>query len=887
MRLQLIFLALFFCFCANAQTIVVTGKVVDANSGQPIVQSHVFIPKTSIQTFTDSTGNFALSGVVPGRWTIVSAKEGHRLQEMEINAKRSFRGESNEISFALEQNPDKSLTQKKSGNTKKLQEKVLDQFVIAEDGESIVLANPEVIDFDVDKKANSVIAHATDALIFKNSTTGYLITVWLNGPIDLNKSLDFESMYWTYYPSQELDVEEKLKTDANRLAIYKETPEYLLRNLLTSSADSLNLSFGEFEGEFDVRIQSPFELTTDSGNLIRFSFEGEKLALKENGAPVSNNALQVTKTIKTSPLALLPQNFNGEKLLALEQIQKNARVLEEKVFLHTDRDVYRIGDQVYFKAYVNYGNPIFSEESSKVLHVELLDTAGTQIEHQLFKIENGTAMGQLTLPYHLRSQDFFLKAYTLWSTNYGPENEFVKPIQVLLPGFVPQGNSLTEYSNGVTLFTEDVLPIPGDSVKLSFMVRNQEGNLVPAQLSVSVLDDLEAIHLNETQKNIGEFFSKPRNTSYPELEDFTQPKEFGFNLIGTTIGPNARPIKSDLEILVDGLFEKIDTKTDEKGNFELNSLNFEGDYTLGIKAIAHSTAKVEKVNLEIRSSPHAVGYRNFDFPQPRFTGISSPRLDSLAALPPLLDGEILLDEANVVSKKYDASGPALYGKARQVVEAEDLNLTGMTDQFIRSMAAKAGIIAAGSPPLLIIRTGTPLIMVDNVPIYRPSGSTFGGPTLPEANMSYTAGNPQFARLSDINVFGIERIEIVKSMSPMYGPDGQYGVINIIMKTGQDFQRDFLNSGNSFREFKLTGFSDAKPFQFVDDGAISPVYHWEPNLTISEGKTSGSTEFALPKNAEAFWVVVNGITEKGDPVSGKFFLRTSPLGDNGNSIDHLK
>ncbi len=885
MRLLLIFHAFLFFLSANAQTTAITGKVVDADSGQPIVQSHVFIPKTSLQTFTDSLGNFALTGLAPGRWTLVSSKEGYSAEEAEIIAKRSFRGESNNVSFSLEQSSNLIYSQKNKGASKKHLEKLLDQFIDPDDRESIVLANPEIISFDIDKKANSIVARAKDALIFKNSTTGYLITVWLNGPIDLNKPLDFDSMYWTYFSSKELDPVEKTKTDANRLIIYKETPEYLLRNLLTSSRDTVKLSFGEFEGEFDLEIKSPFTLISDTGNAFQFNFEGEKIALKENGVPVSKDALRVTKSRKTSPLALLPQNFNGEKLLALEQIEKNARVMKEKVFLHTDRDVYRIGDLIYFKAFVNYGNPIFSEESSKVLHVELLDTAGTKIEHQLFRIESGTSSGQITLPYHLRSQDFFLKAYTLWSSNYGPENEFVKPIQVLLPGFVPRGNNFTEYSSGVTLFTENVMPIPDDSVKLSFMVKDLEGKLVPAHLSVSVVDDLEAIQLNETLTTIGDYFSKPRTTPYPELENFTQPKEFGFNLVGKTFGANSRPIRSNLEILIDGLFDKTETQTDEKGNFELKNLNFDGDYTLAIKAIAKSTSQVDKVDLEIKTSPHSIINRKFDFPQPRYTGASSPRLDSLAALPPLIDGEILLDEVSVATKKYDASGPALYGKAQQVHLAKDLNLTGLTDQFVRALGAKSGFITTGSPPLLTSRGGVPLIMIDNVPITDPSGSTFSGPSIPEANMSYATGNPQFARLSDINVFNIERIEVVRSMSPMYGAAGQYGVINIIMKTGEDYLRDMKTNGNSFRDFNLTGFSKAKPFEYRKEGTISPVYHWDPGLTIPEGKTSSSTQFVLPKNAEAFWVIVNGLTENGEPVSGKFLIKTSLLGDNRSDTNY--
>ncbi|MCU0401380.1 MAG: carboxypeptidase-like regulatory domain-containing protein [Algoriphagus sp.] len=185
MRFQLLLLSILFSFCAKAQTIVIKGKVVDAQSGLPIAQSHVFIPRTSIQTFTDSVGHFALTGVNPGRWTLVSAKEGHLSQAQEILARKSIRDDSNVISFALKENPNHRLAQKKNGNTKKNLEKLLAQFVAAGEEENIVLVNPDAVSYDVDKKTKSAIAYVNDALIFKNSTKGYLITIWLNDPFQV------------------------------------------------------------------------------------------------------------------------------------------------------------------------------------------------------------------------------------------------------------------------------------------------------------------------------------------------------------------------------------------------------------------------------------------------------------------------------------------------------------------------------------------------------------------------------------------------------------------------------------------------------------------------------------------------------------------------------
>ena len=873
MRSLIFGIALLFSVATQGQTTVVTGQIVDTETGQPIIQSHIFIPNTTFQTFSDSTGNFILSGLSPGRWTIASAKEGHRIRTKEIIARKSLRGEFNVLNFALEKSASVKTSNLSRSKVKKYTDRFFTSLVNRSNSHGISLANPESLAFLVDKKTQFVTFQAQDVLIFKNPTSGYLISVWIEGSLNLDSAINLASLYWSYFPAYE--SESMLEINANRMDIYRESPKFLLRNLMTNPQDSVKISFGNFEGEFNLSLSNSFSVVSESGNSIQFRFEGDYLALKENGAPATYNGLAVQDSqTKFSPLMMLPTNFNGEKLLALEQIEKNARVLEEKVFLHTDRDVYRIGDKVYFKAYINYGNQLFAEESSNVLHVELLDTAGTKLEHQLFRIAGGTASGQLTLPYDLRDQNFFLKAYTLWSSNYGQENEFVKPIQVLMPGFAPQGNKFQEYSNGIMLFTEDAIPTTGDSVKLNFMVRDIEGKLVPAHLSVSVLDHREAVQLNENLDNIGTFLSKPRSSPYPELENFKQPKEYGFNLVGKTLDNEGRPVKSDLEILINGLFEKAEAKTDAKGNFELKNLNFEEDYTLAIKALSNSEFPVKLIDLEIKSSPYSLVNTNFDFPQPEYTGKSTRRLDSLAALPPLMKGEILLDEVSVATTKLDPYGPKIYGRAQQIVEAKDLNLNGLTDQFIRALAARAGLMISGSPPVISNRQGSPLIMINGFPVSTPSGTTFSGSQFPGANMSYTQGNPQFSILNDINVFNIERIEIIKSMLSIYGADGQFGMINIIMKTGEDFQRDQRNSANSFKEFKLKGFANSTTFQYLDDGTASPIFHWNPALTINQGQTSASTQFVIPPKAEGFWVIVNGITDQGDPVYGKFYLEVN-------------
>ncbi|MBW4891903.1 hypothetical protein KXQ82_19420 [Mucilaginibacter sp. HMF5004] len=104
----------------------------------------------------------------------------------------------------------------------------------------------------------------------------------------------------------------------------------------------------------------------------------------------------------------------------------------EKVYLHTDRDLYTQGDTVWFKAYlVNAQNnqPI---GISGNLYVELiaLDSAKL-INRQVIRMDYGTGNGDVQLPDSIPSGKYMLRAYTNWMRNFGDNFIFEKNISIL------------------------------------------------------------------------------------------------------------------------------------------------------------------------------------------------------------------------------------------------------------------------------------------------------------------------------------------------------------------------------------------------------------------------------------------------------------------------
>lgn len=110
-----------------------------------------------------------------------------------------------------------------------------------------------------------------------------------------------------------------------------------------------------------------------------------------------------------------------------------AKIPQEVIYVHTDRDYYFPKDTVWFRAYLHDAATNKPSLRSKFVYVELWDNAtDTLLIRAKIKADSiGVFANALTLPPSLRNGAYTLVAYTQWMCNFPKERFFYKQIHVV------------------------------------------------------------------------------------------------------------------------------------------------------------------------------------------------------------------------------------------------------------------------------------------------------------------------------------------------------------------------------------------------------------------------------------------------------------------------
>ena len=109
-----------------------------------------------------------------------------------------------------------------------------------------------------------------------------------------------------------------------------------------------------------------------------------------------------------------------------------AQIQQEGLVLLTDRGHYISGETINYKAF--YRRPAESSDAawSRVLYVELILPNGTPLVQSKVLLDTSTS-GSLRIPEGLSSGSYYLKAYTRWMRNCGPENFVYTSLRIYDP----------------------------------------------------------------------------------------------------------------------------------------------------------------------------------------------------------------------------------------------------------------------------------------------------------------------------------------------------------------------------------------------------------------------------------------------------------------------
>ena len=165
-----------------------------------------------------------------------------------------------------------------------------------------------------------------------------------------------------------------------------------------------------------------------------------------------------------------------EATLTRDLEQYRSQRLQEKIFLHTDKECYLAGEICWFKLYVAEAVSHHPLDLSKVAYLEWLDKDNKPVLQVKIGLSKGHGNGSLYLPLTLRSGNYKLRAYTSWMKNYGADWFFEKGI-TLVNARRSAEISLKEtpLQYYLDLFPEGGNLVEGMNSKIAFRVTDQYG----------------------------------------------------------------------------------------------------------------------------------------------------------------------------------------------------------------------------------------------------------------------------------------------------------------------------------------------------------------------------------------------------------------------------
>ena len=102
----------------------------------------------------------------------------------------------------------------------------------------------------------------------------------------------------------------------------------------------------------------------------------------------------------------------------------------EEIFVHSDREEYIAGEDIWFNIYLIDRQTFKPSGSSNIAYFEILNHENMPVVQKRIRIDGGFGPGQAVIPDTLSSGVYKIRAYTSWMKNFMPVNCFSKDISI-------------------------------------------------------------------------------------------------------------------------------------------------------------------------------------------------------------------------------------------------------------------------------------------------------------------------------------------------------------------------------------------------------------------------------------------------------------------------
>jgi hypothetical protein len=138
----------------------------------------------------------------------------------------------------------------------------------------------------------------------------------------------------------------------------------------------------------------------------------------------------------------------------------------EKLEIITDRDIYAVNEEVFFRIYNISAPELIMADWSKVIYVELITPEGHAVSQKKLISDSRGCSGSLALPAEIISGNYYLRAYTRWMRNF-PEHYSYKAITIINAAKKAILPAITKPADNFNAVSITVTGIQSDEIRLN------------------------------------------------------------------------------------------------------------------------------------------------------------------------------------------------------------------------------------------------------------------------------------------------------------------------------------------------------------------------------------------------------------------------------------
>lgn len=526
----------------------------------------------------------------------------------------------------------------------------------------------------------------------------------------------------------------------------------------------------------------------------------------------------------------------------------------EKVVLITDRSVYITTEQVKFFASLSAGKDLSQPVKSDILYCEIITPEGNRIAGNKYMIIDNSVSGCIDIPENLVSGAYYIRAYTKFMRNNGPEAYGYNQVIIINPNRDEVLAKNTKISGSAARLAppksktiDDILFVSADKSK--YVPRDPVSVLVTLAAAQSEEDEITQVHNLSLSVIAGKNVSKPVVVAQTDKKSTGKtdyyPETRGLSVTGKlTQGASGIPVvdkKVNLSIIGEGR-DFMSVRTDSTGRFYFAMPSYTGTRDLFVCAEKVDSVKVKIwVDNDFCTLP-------VQLPSPAIN-LSEDELQQLRNMAQNVQinthfyADSVQNSKSAKSEKYP-----FYGRPTNILYIDRYIQLPTLEEYFNELPSEVKVRKRkGQPRFDVLGTRgvslyEPLVMVDYVAVDEPA--------------KVLAASPQ----------NISRIEVVKD-DYVKGDQTYGGVVSIISKKG-DFAGIDLPSAGIFINFNFLGQNACKSTGF-DKAKEQPdsrnTLLWVPGIKIKNGSSERYT-FTAPDTPGIYTIVLEGLTSKGEMVT---------------------